>query len=174
MNSEYLQWCETLGVAPGASLAEIKQAYRDLALLLHPDRCHGNVRLAKVAEERFKKVQDAFERLKAHLECGGGYQTPPPQPPPVPPPPPPPMWTTPERSEPPSLPKQSTVPVAAIITFFVCLLILPSLCRKTVVDPGLIWNSSHEEIDWKAVFGIGSIAAWAVQVVAYKWSQRFE
>ena len=43
---------ELLGVPPGASAADIKKAYRRLAVATHPDRCS-----AKDATERFQKLQ---------------------------------------------------------------------------------------------------------------------
>ncbi len=46
-----------LGVARGASAAEIKSAYRKLAKQLHPDSNPGD----KAAEERFKRVTAAFD-----------------------------------------------------------------------------------------------------------------
>ena len=33
---------KTLGLLPSASLAEVKKAYRALALEFHPDRNHGD------------------------------------------------------------------------------------------------------------------------------------
>lgn len=48
-----------LGVARGASAAEIKSAYRKLAKQLHPDSNPGD----KAAEERFKRVTAAFDIL---------------------------------------------------------------------------------------------------------------
>ena len=47
---------DVLGVARGASEAEIKKAYRKLALELHPDRNPGDTQ----AEERFKEASEAF------------------------------------------------------------------------------------------------------------------
>ncbi|MGB5063566.1 MAG: molecular chaperone DnaJ, partial [Candidatus Competibacter sp.] len=50
---------ETLNVARNASEAEVKQAYRRLAMKLHPDRNPGD----QVAEERFKEAKEAYEVL---------------------------------------------------------------------------------------------------------------
>ena len=50
----------TLGVARGASDAEIKTAYRKLAMTYHPDRNNG----AKEAEEKFKAITEAYDVLR--------------------------------------------------------------------------------------------------------------
>lgn len=50
----------TLGVARGASDAEIKLAYRKLAMTYHPDRNNGS----KDAEERFKSITEAYDVLR--------------------------------------------------------------------------------------------------------------
>lgn len=50
---------EILGVSRDASEAEIKKAFRQLALKYHPDRNPGN----KEAEERFKEINEAYSCL---------------------------------------------------------------------------------------------------------------
>jgi molecular chaperone DnaJ len=49
-----------LGVQRDASEADIKKAYRKLAMECHPDRNNGD----KVAEEKFKLVSEAYEVLR--------------------------------------------------------------------------------------------------------------
>lgn len=49
---------EALGVGSGASLADIKKAFRQKAALLHPDR-----NAAANADARFREVQQAYEVL---------------------------------------------------------------------------------------------------------------
>ncbi|WP_181304877.1 tetratricopeptide repeat protein [Rufibacter sp. XAAS-G3-1] len=49
----------TLGVSSNASAAEIKAAYKRLALKFHPDKNPGNAH----AEDRFKQVNDAYQVL---------------------------------------------------------------------------------------------------------------
>ena len=51
---------DTLGVSRDASDADIKSAYRKLAMKYHPDRNQGDA----TAEQKFKDVSQAYEILK--------------------------------------------------------------------------------------------------------------
>ena len=57
---------EVLGVDRGASEADIKKAYRRVAMKNHPDRNPDNPE----AEEKFKEANEAFEVLLCFLRCG--------------------------------------------------------------------------------------------------------
>jgi len=50
---------EVLGVPRGASPADLKKAYRQLAQQYHPDKCPGD----KSAEEKFKEAANAYQIL---------------------------------------------------------------------------------------------------------------
>ena len=52
---------EVLGVQKNASEAELKKAYRRLAMKYHPDRNTGDE--AKEAEKKFKEAKEAYEVL---------------------------------------------------------------------------------------------------------------
>ena len=51
------------GLQPGASPKDIKQAYKDLVLVWHPDRFPNNHRLQKIAEEKIKEINTAYDKL---------------------------------------------------------------------------------------------------------------
>lgn len=57
---DYKDYYKVLGVAKNATEAEIKKAYRKLAVKYHPDKNQGN----KEAEAKFKEVAEAYEVLK--------------------------------------------------------------------------------------------------------------
>lgn len=64
MDMSVRKYCEILGVSAGASAQDVKQAYRDLAKVWHPDRFQDSDRLRKRAEEKLKQINDAYEYLK--------------------------------------------------------------------------------------------------------------
>ena len=57
---------EVLGISPNASNDEVKKAYRDLSRKYHPDSYVDNP-LADLAEEKFKEVQEDYERKRRRI-----------------------------------------------------------------------------------------------------------
>ncbi len=63
---------EVLGIEPGATLDEVKRAYRALAKALHPDANPGD----RVAANRFREATEAYDLLsdpgrRAEFDSGG-------------------------------------------------------------------------------------------------------
>lgn len=58
------EYYEVLGVPTDANEEMVKRAYRKLALELHPDRPHNKGK-ENEADSKFKKVQEAYEKLKS-------------------------------------------------------------------------------------------------------------
>jgi DnaJ like chaperone protein len=57
---------QILGIEPTATIDEIKKAYRRLAKEYHPDKVsYLGDDIKKSAEEKFKKINDAYEAIKA-------------------------------------------------------------------------------------------------------------
>ena len=56
---------EELGLQPGATPAQVRQAHRDMANVWHPDRFAHDPRLQEKAQEKLKAVNDAYSRLSA-------------------------------------------------------------------------------------------------------------
>jgi curved DNA-binding protein len=77
MAVQYKDYYQSLGVARGASEAEIKKAFRKLAREFHPDVAKDK----KKAEEKFKEINEAYEVLgdpakrKKYDELGANWQS---------------------------------------------------------------------------------------------------
>ncbi|MFM7645107.1 MAG: J domain-containing protein [Sphingomonadales bacterium] len=64
MPGEYKDHYQTLGLAPGATAAQIKKSWRKLVLDLHPDKTGNDPALAI----RFREIQQAYEVLSDPLQ----------------------------------------------------------------------------------------------------------
>ncbi|MGN0840889.1 MAG: J domain-containing protein [Candidatus Ornithospirochaeta sp.] len=67
-----------LGLNPGASLEEIKAAYRKLSMDFHPDKLVGkdlNEEFIYFAEKRFQEIKEAYEFLKEKLKSSDASNT---------------------------------------------------------------------------------------------------
>jgi hypothetical protein len=56
---------DNLGLRPGATRAEVKEAYRDLVKVWHPDRFGSDPRLRKKAEDKLRSLNDAYRLLRS-------------------------------------------------------------------------------------------------------------
>jgi hypothetical protein len=66
MSTDPDKYYEILEVEQNAAQDEIKQAYKDLAKVWHPDRFSDNPRLQKKAEEKLKLINAAYTFLKSY------------------------------------------------------------------------------------------------------------
>ena len=62
--TEFDAYYKILGLKPGASLSEVKQAYRNLVKTKHPDLFTHNPQLKQEAEEKFRKITEAYKELQ--------------------------------------------------------------------------------------------------------------
>lgn len=60
-----------LGLEPGAYLKDIKDAYRELAMVWHPDRFPSGSDLSAKAEREFKRITEAYQALLAEASDFG-------------------------------------------------------------------------------------------------------
>ena len=64
MTMDTTQAYRVLGLVPGATMDEVKTAYRDLAQVWHPDRFPDNDRLRKKAQQNLQRINEAYALLR--------------------------------------------------------------------------------------------------------------
>lgn len=64
---EIKAYYKQLNLEPGASSEEVKQAYRNLAFLWHPDRYPQDSQQQVQAEQKFKEINHAYDQLRIFL-----------------------------------------------------------------------------------------------------------
>jgi len=65
-----LKYLELFSLSKNFTEKELKEAYRDLAHVWHPDKHNHNERLRKKAEKQIQKINEGFEFLKEILKSG--------------------------------------------------------------------------------------------------------
>ncbi len=63
---EITRCLELLGLKPGATEAEVQQAYRELAMVWHPDRFAADSPLQAKAHAKLQEINAAYDYLLAH------------------------------------------------------------------------------------------------------------
>ena len=65
MTSEINRCYRALELEPGASLEQVKQAWREMVKVWHPDRFPNDAKMQRKAQERLKDINGAYEILRA-------------------------------------------------------------------------------------------------------------
>ena len=60
-----------LALGPGATSSEIKEAYRDLVKVWHPDRFGNDLRLRQKADLQLKLINEAYRMLQSRADTDG-------------------------------------------------------------------------------------------------------
>ena len=63
-----------LDLDTSATFQEVRQAYRDLVQIWHPDRFEKNPRLKKKAVEKLKELNLAYKRVSSYLDAVDSLQ----------------------------------------------------------------------------------------------------
>src|SRR3990172_12279679 len=63
MTEHYLKNYRILGIPPGASWKQLRQTYKKLVNVWHPDRYQQNARKKRQAEEKTKEITRAYKEL---------------------------------------------------------------------------------------------------------------
>ncbi len=64
---------EVLALRPGATPVQIKEAYRDLVKVWHPDRFGSDARLRAKAEEKLQRINEAYRVLQSDVGAVPSY-----------------------------------------------------------------------------------------------------
>jgi preprotein translocase subunit Sec63 len=64
---DFQRCCDVLDLTPPVAMADLKEAYKDLVQVWHPDRFAHNPRLRLRAEEKIKVINLAYETLDHFL-----------------------------------------------------------------------------------------------------------
>ncbi|MFB2896200.1 J domain-containing protein [Aerosakkonemataceae cyanobacterium BLCC-F50] len=64
--SKLEEYYKVLELEPGASLEEIHQGYKDLAMVWHPDRFPNHPRLQQKAHKKLQEINEAHQHLRSH------------------------------------------------------------------------------------------------------------
>lgn len=77
MTDNYLKNYLILGVKPGASWKQLRQAYKKLVNVWHPDRFQQDIRQKRLAEEKTKEITQAYKELAEYHKKFGVLPQPP-------------------------------------------------------------------------------------------------
>jgi hypothetical protein len=65
--TEINRFYKILDLEPETSLEEVKKAYRDLVKVWHPDFFHDNQRLQKKANEKLRRINEAYTKITLYI-----------------------------------------------------------------------------------------------------------
>ncbi len=72
MRPEVSEYYRDLDLQPGATLGAVRDAYRQLVKVWHPDRFGHDPKLQAAANSKLKRINSAYEAIVAFIENGGG------------------------------------------------------------------------------------------------------
>src|SRR6266404_3302898 len=74
MQTETGEAYRTLDLQPGADLGSVRQAYRVLVKVWHPDRFGNDPKLQAISDEKLKDINASYEAIVAYLASGSQEQ----------------------------------------------------------------------------------------------------